>query len=180
MVIAFMDSSYDEPPCSPDAVQEAIVVVAMERRETDSSVRLLHDAGFAADSVDVLVVEEVPRLEERLGGSGLHRFLVRLRLVRGDDLDLHEPARRELMNGRALIQVAVNGYEEQRLAMSVLGLRSSRERQIARPLEDLETRSPVGTARMGGAFEPGARPLLGGWHPAVNEIRHDRVAAATW
>jgi hypothetical protein len=109
MDIVLMESATIEPPYWLDASREVSVVVAMERVATCSTVSLLHEAGFSRDSVEVLLVEEVPRLEERLGGSGLHRFLVRLRMVRGDDLDLLEQARRELVNGRALIQVTVSG-----------------------------------------------------------------------
>ena len=121
MDIVFMDSTNSEQPNWNDAAGEVLIVAAMERSATASRVSLLRDAGFPSDRVDVLVVEEVPRLEERLGGSGLHRFLVRLRLVRGDVLDVLEPARIELMNGRALVWVTTTGYRQTRLAGSILG-----------------------------------------------------------
>ena len=92
------------------------IVAAVDRPDTDHGVALLREAGFAHDRIEVLIVEEIARLEGRIGGTGLHRFLVRLRLVSGDELDELEPARRALMSGRALIQVLVHGDEEQRRA----------------------------------------------------------------
>jgi hypothetical protein len=100
------------------------IVAAVARPDTDSGVTLLSEAGFARDRIEVIVVEEVPRLEEPLGGTGLHRFLVRLRLLRGDDLDELEQARRKLMNGHALIQVLVHGDEEQHRARAILSRHS--------------------------------------------------------
>lgn len=97
------------------------IVTAVARSDTDRGVALLSDAGFARDRIEVIVVEEVPRLEEPLGGTGLHRFLVRLRLSMGDDLDELERARRELMNGHALIQVLVHGDREQDRVGTILG-----------------------------------------------------------
>ncbi len=121
MDIVYMDSTNTEPPSWMDATRNVLIVAAVDRSQTASRLNLLRDAGFPADRVDVLVVEEVPRLEERLGGSGLHQFLARLRLIRGDDLDRLEQGRRELMNGRALVWVTTTGYHEFRLAGSILG-----------------------------------------------------------
>ncbi len=101
-----------------------MVVAAVARSDTDRGVALLSAAGFARDRIEVIVVEEVRRLEGPLGGTGLHRFLVRLRLSRGDDLDELEQARRELMNGQALIQLLVHGSEEQHRAQVILSQRS--------------------------------------------------------
>lgn len=96
------------------------IVAAVARSDTDRGVALLCEAGFARDRIEVIIVEEVPRLEEPLGGTGLHRFLVRLRLSMGDELDELEQARRELMNGHALIQVLVHGKSEQERARTIL------------------------------------------------------------
>jgi hypothetical protein len=175
MDIVVMESATIERPYWLDASREVMVVVAMERVSTYSTVSLLHEAGFCSDRVEVLLVEEVPRLEERLGGSGLHRFLVRLRMVRGDDLDLLEQARRELMNGRALIQVTVNGYDEQCLALSILGVRNSGRLENAADQKDPEIVPPAGMMEMRGMSDSCNRPLRERWHPVVNEIRQDRV-----
>ena len=59
------------------------MVAAVDRPDTDRSLALLREAGFAGDRIEVLVVEDIARLEGRLGGTGLPRFLVRLRLVPG-------------------------------------------------------------------------------------------------
>ncbi len=96
------------------------IVAAVARSDTDRGVALLNQAGFARDRIEVVIVEEIPRLEEPLGGTGLHRFLVRLRLSLGDDLDELEQARRELMNGHALIQVVVHGDTEQERVRTIL------------------------------------------------------------
>lgn len=96
------------------------IVAAVARSDTDRGVALLSEAGFAHDRIEVTLVEEVPRLEEPVGGTGLHRFLVRLRLSMGDELDELEQARRELMNGHALIQVVVQGNAEQEMVRTIL------------------------------------------------------------
>lgn len=59
------------------------IVAAVDRPDTDRGIALLREAGFAADRIEMLIVEEIARLEGRLGGTGLHRFLVCLRLVPG-------------------------------------------------------------------------------------------------
>jgi hypothetical protein len=175
MDIALMESATIEPLYWLDASREVMVVMAMERVATYSTVSLLHEAGFSSDRVEVLLVEEVPRLEERLGGSGLHRFLVWLRLVRGDDLDLLEHARRELMNGRALVQVTVCGYDEQCLALSVLGVRNSGRLESSTVPGDPEAVPPDGKAAMRGVTDSCKPPLREDWHPVANEIRQDRI-----
>jgi hypothetical protein len=89
------------------------IVAAVAQSDANRVVAMLRDAGFAGDRVEVITAEEIPRLEESLGGTGLHRFLVGLQLSMGDDLDQLEQARRELMNGHALIQILVYGQQEQ-------------------------------------------------------------------
>ncbi|MGB3307436.1 MAG: hypothetical protein WBA63_14720 [Thermomicrobiales bacterium] len=106
------------------AAAPCTIVAAVDRPDTDHGVALLREAGFAHDRIEVLFVEEIARLEGRLGGTGLHRFLVRLRLVPGDELDELESARRALMSGRALIQVLVHGDEEQRRAQATFSRHS--------------------------------------------------------
>lgn len=96
------------------------IVAAIARSDTDKVVTLLGDAGFPRDRIEVIVAEDVPRLEEPVGGSGIHRFLVRLQLSMGDDLDQLERARRELMNGHALVEVLVHGHQEQERVGAIL------------------------------------------------------------
>ncbi len=96
------------------------IVAAMARSEADEVVVALDKAGFTRDRIEVIIAEDVPELGEPIGGSELHRFLVRLRLSKGDDLDELEQARRELMDGYAPIQVLVHGKTEQERVRTVL------------------------------------------------------------
>jgi hypothetical protein len=145
----------------------------------DRGIDALCQAGFALDRIEVIVVEEIPRLEEVAGGSGLHRFLVRLLLIRGDDLDDMELARRELMNGRALIQVAVSDFDEQCLALSVLGVPNPARPVSSAMPDDAEIVPPTGMGGTRGMFGAGIRPLSEGWNAVVNEIRQDPIQI-TW
>jgi hypothetical protein len=163
--------SYHQQRTNP----ESLIVAAVARHEMDRGIEALCQAGFSLDRIQVIVVEEIPRLEEVIGGSGLHRFLVRLLLMRGDDLDDMELARRELMNGRALIQVTVSGHDEQCLALSVLGVPNPAWPVISAMPDDPATVPPTGMGGTRGMFGEGIRPLSEGWNPVVNEIRQDRL-----
>ncbi|MGI8406623.1 MAG: hypothetical protein ACR2OE_17990 [Thermomicrobiales bacterium] len=99
------------------------IVATLARSDIDRAVALLREAGFARNRIEVIIVEEVPRLEGLLGGTGLHRFLVRLQLITGDEFDELEQARRELMNGHALIQILVHGEQEQDRVRTILPAR---------------------------------------------------------
>src|SRR5690606_14345228 len=100
------------------------IVTDVARPDTARDVAMLCEAGFSRDRIEIIVVEDIPRLEGALGGTGLHRFLVRLQLARGDELDDLEQARLALMNGRAVIQVLVDGDTEHRRARTILGQNS--------------------------------------------------------
>jgi hypothetical protein len=97
------------------------IVAAVAPPDAGTVVAMLGDAGFGPDRVEVVTADEIPRLEEPIGGTGLHRFLVRLQLSMGDDLDQLELARRELMNGHTLIQILVHGDQEQDRVRAILG-----------------------------------------------------------
>ena len=96
------------------------IVAAVERAETDGVVAALGEAGFARDRIEVLTAEDVPGLEEPIGGSGGRGFLARLNLSMGADLDEIERARRELAHGHALVLVQVHGDAERDRAHDVL------------------------------------------------------------
>jgi hypothetical protein len=96
------------------------VVAAVARDETDGVVAALTDAGFGRNHIEVVTAEDVPGLDEPVGGTGLRGFLTRFNLSLGDDLDELEQARHELMYGHALILVMVHGMDEQERAHAVL------------------------------------------------------------
>lgn len=88
---------------APLACPLRMIVAAVARLDTDRGIALLRETAFARDRIEVIIDEDISRLDEPLGGTGLHRFLVRLQLVRGHYLDELKQARR----GQALIQVLV-------------------------------------------------------------------------
>ena len=96
------------------------LVAAVARADTEGIVVALAEVGFPSDRVEVITAEDVPGLDEPIGGTGLHGLLTRLQLSLGDDLDELEQARSELMYGHALIQVMVDGMDEQERAREVL------------------------------------------------------------
>ncbi len=96
------------------------VAAAIERNQTDAVVAALKDAGFAPDRIEVVTAEDVPDLEEPIGGSGIRGFLTRFSLSLGDELDEIEQARQELTYGHALVLVMVDGMAEQDRAHAVL------------------------------------------------------------
>lgn len=96
------------------------IVAAMPRSEAGEVTVALHQAGFTRDRIDVILAEDVPELNEPIGGSGFHRVWTRLLLSLGDDLDELERVRRELVRGHALIQVRVHGSEELNHVRSIL------------------------------------------------------------
>jgi hypothetical protein len=96
------------------------VVAAVAQTETDGVVAALTDAGFGRNHIEVVMSEDVPGLDEPVGGTGLRGFLTRFNLSLGDDLDELEQARHELMHGHALILVKVHGMAEQERAHVVL------------------------------------------------------------
>ncbi|MGI8483584.1 MAG: hypothetical protein ACR2OU_04920 [Thermomicrobiales bacterium] len=102
----------------PLACPLRMIVAAVARLDTDRGIALLRETGFARDRIEVIIVEDVSRLEEPT------RFLVRLRLVRGHYLDELKQARRALMSGRALIQVLVHCDEELYHAQATLSQNS--------------------------------------------------------
>ena len=88
------------------------IIAAVARSETDGVVAALRDAGFARDRIVVVIAENVPGLDDPIGGSGLRGLLTRLHLSIGDDLDEFEQARQELLYGHALILVQAVGDVE--------------------------------------------------------------------
>ncbi|MGB3330404.1 MAG: hypothetical protein WBA46_15695, partial [Thermomicrobiales bacterium] len=102
-----------QPP-SPSINPSYLFVALVARPEADRGVAALRASGIARDRIEVIVVEEVPRLEDAVGASGLHRYLVRHRLARGDDLDERERDRRALMSGLAVIQVRADPHDRHR------------------------------------------------------------------
>lgn len=96
------------------------IVAAVASAETDGVVNALGDAGFTRDLIEVVTAEDVPGLDEPIGGSGLRGLLTRLNLSIGDDLDEFEQARQELMYGHTLVLVMVQGDVEQNRAHAVL------------------------------------------------------------
>src|SRR5215217_6994287 len=96
------------------------VAAALARDETDGVVAALTDAGFSPDRIEVVIADDVPGLDEPVGGSGFRGFLTRFNLSLGDDLDELDQARRELMYGHALVLVMVQGTDEQEQAHAVL------------------------------------------------------------
>jgi hypothetical protein len=126
MYLGTVEHSETVPLSAQQGYSHVQVVAAVARPDTAQRLALLSEAGFSRERIEVVIVEEVPRLEELLGGTGLHRFLVRLRLLRGDDLDELEQARRVLMNGHALIQVLACDDEEQHRARTILNQHGSR------------------------------------------------------
>lgn len=115
------------PTRHPSTYPPHEIVAAIARTDIDEAVILLSEAGFARDRIEVIFVEEVPRLEDALGGTGLHRFLVRLKLITGDEFDQREQARRELMNGHALIQILIHGEQEHERVRSILNQHSAED-----------------------------------------------------
>lgn len=115
-----IDQLHAATPLRPLAYPLHKIVAAVARAESDVVVAELERAGFARTRIEVTTTDDVPRLEESLGGTGIHRFLVRLQLSMGDDLDELEQARRELMNGHTLIQVLVHGDQEQDSVRAIL------------------------------------------------------------
>src|SRR5918995_597778 len=93
---------------------------AIDRNQRDAVVAALTDAGFAPDRIEVVTADDVPGLDEPIGGSGIRGFLTRLNLSLGDDLDEFEQARQELKYGHALVLVMVDGMAEQDRAHAVL------------------------------------------------------------
>ena len=96
------------------------LVAAVARTETEGVAAALTDAGFASDRIEIVTAEDVPGLDEPIGGTGIHGFLTRFNLSLGDDLDELEQARQELMYGHALVLVMVDGTDEQERAHAVL------------------------------------------------------------
>ena len=96
------------------------IVAAVARAETEGVVAALGDVGFARERIEVVTGEDIPGLDEPIGGSGLHGLLTRLNLSVGADLDEFEQARQELVYGHALILVLVHGDVEQERAHAVL------------------------------------------------------------
>ena len=96
------------------------VAAAVPREETDGVVTALTDAGFAPDRIEVVTADDVPGLDEPIGGSGIRGFLTRFSLSLGDDLDEFEQAQQELKYGHALVLVMVDGMTEQERAHTVL------------------------------------------------------------
>ena len=96
------------------------IIAAVARSETDGVVAALRDAGFAHDQIEAVIAEDVPGLDDPIGGSGLRGLLTRLNLSIGDDLDEFEQARRELLYGHALILVLAVGEAEQARAHAIL------------------------------------------------------------
>jgi hypothetical protein len=96
------------------------VAAALAREQTDGVVAALTDAGFAPDRIEVVTADDVPGLDEPIGGSGIRGFLTRFSLSLGDDLDEFEQARQELKFGHALVLVMVDGMTEQERAHTVL------------------------------------------------------------
>lgn len=96
------------------------IVAAMTRSEADKVAVALDQAGFERDRIEVVLAEDVPELGEPIGGLGFHRVWTWLLLSLGDDLDELEQARRELMQGHALIQVLVHGNDEQERVRTIL------------------------------------------------------------
>jgi hypothetical protein len=96
------------------------IVAALERTATDGVVTALADAGFAGDRVEVVHAEDVPGLDEPVGGSGFRGFLTRLNLSTGANLDEIDQARSELVHGHALVLVLVHDDGERNHAEAVL------------------------------------------------------------
>ena len=96
------------------------IVAAVGRSDSDIVAAALGEAGFGRDRIEIITADEVKGLGDPIGGSGLRRLLVRLELSLGDDLDELETARQELMSGHALIQIRVDGREEQVRAHAIL------------------------------------------------------------
>jgi hypothetical protein len=96
------------------------VAAAVAREETDGVVAALTDAGFGRNHIEVITAEDVPGLDDPIGGAGIRGFLTRFNLSLGDDLDELEQARQELMYGHALVLVMVHGMAEQDRAHAVL------------------------------------------------------------
>lgn len=96
------------------------VAAAIAPSDTDGVVAALEEVGFARDRIEVVTADDVPGLDEPVGGTGIRGFLTRFNLSLGDDLDELEQARQELMYGHALILVMVDGMAEQERAHAVL------------------------------------------------------------
>ena len=96
------------------------VVAAVARTETDRVAAALEEAGFAPDRIEVVTAEDVPGLDEPVGGTGIRGFLTRFSLSLGDELDELDQARQELMYGHSLVLVMVDGMAEQERAHAVL------------------------------------------------------------
>jgi len=96
------------------------IVAAVERAETDRVVSALGEVHFARGRVEVFTAEDVPGLDQPIGGAGLRGFLTRLSLSMGSDLDEIEQARRELAYGHALVSVPVHDDVERHRAHAIL------------------------------------------------------------
>jgi hypothetical protein len=108
------------PAHRPGQIPLHKVVAAVDRNQSDAVVTALTDAGFAPDRIEVVTADDVPGLDEPIGGSGIRGFLTRFNLSLGDDLDEFEQARQELKYGHALVLVMVDGMAEQDRAHAVL------------------------------------------------------------
>jgi hypothetical protein len=96
------------------------VAAAVAPTDTDGVVAALKEAGLARDRIEVVTADDVPGLDEPIGGIGIRGFLTRFNLSLGDELDELEQARQELMYGHALILVMVDEMAEQERAHAVL------------------------------------------------------------
>jgi hypothetical protein len=130
------------------------VVAAVGRSDSAIVAAALGEAGFGRDRIEIITADEIEGLGDPIGGPGLRRLLVQLELRLGDDFDELEAARQELMSGYALIQIRVDGREEQVRAHAILRRHGGHDmhyfgRWTITPLiageakaEDLHRRSP--------------------------------------
>lgn len=96
------------------------VLAAVARAERDGVITELEAAGFARDKIEEFNSEDVPDLDQPVGGTGVGGFLHRLGLATGGDLDGIQEAQRELTYGHTLILVLVDSDAERDRAHAIL------------------------------------------------------------
>jgi hypothetical protein len=104
---------------------EGKVIGSVAATAVEAVTAALAEAGFAADTIDVVSRDELEDLEAPIDRPGLRGLVNRFIFSLGDDLDELERARQELQDGRILIGVPVQDEEAMHRAAGVFRVHGS-------------------------------------------------------